>query len=145
MEQKNYQSIILADTTLTAAFDSIASGVNKWWAKNFEGSSGNVGDEFIVRFGSTWVKFKITAFIPDQKIEWMVIDCFLPFINDKTEWTDTRIVFEFEQKDKQIQITMTHIGLVPEAECYNMCKAGWDGFIKTSLYKLLTEGIGIPE
>jgi len=145
MGQKNYECSILADTTLTDAFESIANGVNEWWAKNFEGSSGAEGDEFIVRFGTTWVKFKISAYIPTQKIEWLVVDCFLPFINHKTEWTGTRIVFEFEQKGKQVQIKMTHVGLVPEAECYNMCKAGWDGHLKTSLYSLLTKGVGEPQ
>ena len=143
-EQKNYQCIITTDNTLTVAFESIAQGVNKWWAKNFEGSSSKAGDEFIVRFGATWVKFLVTEFIPDRKIEWKVIDCYLPFINHKTEWTDTSVVFEFEQKNDQVQITMTHIGLVPEAECYTMCNAGWNRHLKSSLYNLLTEGIGEP-
>ncbi len=38
---------------------------------------------------------------------------------------------------------MTHVGLVPEAECYNDCKAGWDKHVGESLLKLLTEGKGI--
>jgi Activator of Hsp90 ATPase homolog 1-like protein len=145
MGKKDYQAVIKVDNSKTTAFDSIANGVNKWWAKNFEGSSNKPGDEFTVHFGDTFVKFKVTEFISDQKIEWTVIDCYLPFINDKTEWNDTKIIFEFEQKGKQIQITMTHVGLVPEAECYAVCSVGWDGHIKSSLYKLLSEGVGQPE
>ncbi len=97
MNQQDYQGVILVDNSLTAAFESIASGVNEWWAVNFEGSSQNMDDVFTVRFGETFVTFKVTEFIPDQKIEWTVIDCYLPWLQDKKEWNDTRILFKFEQ------------------------------------------------
>jgi hypothetical protein len=145
MEQKDYQGVILVDNSLTAAFESIASGVNEWWAANFEGSSQNLGDVFTVRFGETFVTFKVTEFIPDQKIEWQVMDCYLPWLQDKKEWNGTRILFEFEQKGDQVQITMTHIGLRPEIECFETCVKGWDQHFKGSLYKLLSEGVGQPK
>lgn len=144
MNQQDYQGVILVDNSLTAAFESIASGVNEWWAKNFEGSSQNLGDVFTVRFGETFVTFKVTEFIPDQKIEWTVINCYLPWLKDKKEWNDTRILFEFEPKGEQVQITMTHIGLRPEIECFDACVKGWNQHFKGSLYKLLTEGAGQP-
>jgi hypothetical protein len=39
---------------------------------------------------------------------------------------------------------MIHIGLVPEIECYTSCVKGWDQYVKGSLFKLLTEGKGLP-
>jgi hypothetical protein len=142
MNQQDYQGVILVDNSLTAAFESIASSVNVWWAENFEGSSQNLGDVFTVRFGETFVTFKVTEFIPNQKIEWSVIDCYLHWLADKKEWNDTQILFEFEQKGEQVQITMTHIGLTPEIECFETCVKGWDQHFKGSLYKLLSEGVG---
>ena len=144
MNQHDYQGVILVYNSLTAAFESIASGVNEWGAENFEGSSRNLGDVFTVRFGETFVTFKVTEFIPGQKIEWTVIDCYLHWLADKKEWNNTRIIFEFEQKDNQVQITMTHIGLRPGIECFETCVKGWDQYFKGSLYKLLSEGVGEP-
>jgi hypothetical protein len=43
------------------------------------------------------------------------------------------------------EVSFTHVGLVPEIECYNDCRKGWDFYIKESLRKLITEGKGVPE
>ncbi len=37
------------------------------------------------------------------------------------------------------------MGLVPEIECYNDCVKGWNFYVNESLFKLMTEGKGIPE
>jgi hypothetical protein len=145
MENKDYQGVILVDNSLTAAFESIASGVNEWWVTNIEGSSQNPGDVFTLHFsGEVFLTFKVTEFVRDQKIEWTVIDCYLPWLQDKKEWNDTRVLFEFEKKGDQVQITMTHIGLRPEIECFDSCVKGWDQYFKGSLHKLLSEGVGQP-
>ena len=43
------------------------------------------------------------------------------------------------------RISMVHEGLTPKVECYNDCKAGWEHFVTSSLFKLITEGTGLPE
>jgi hypothetical protein len=53
--------------------------------------------------------------------------------------------FEISTVGDQTKINFTHIGLVPEIECYNMCVKGWDQYFKGSLYKLITEGKGQPQ
>ncbi len=40
---------------------------------------------------------------------------------------------------------MTHLGLVPDAECNGMCKAGWNFCVGESLGELLTENAGMPD
>ena len=141
---QNYHSSISANISPAEALEKI-SRVDEWWALNFEGSAKSLDDIFTVRFGTTWVTFKITEAIQDKKIAWHVIDCYLPWLNDKTEWTGTTVVFEVSDKDNFTTIDMTHIGLVPEAECYNDCEKGWDGHIKESLFTLITEGKGMPQ
>jgi hypothetical protein len=39
---------------------------------------------------------------------------------------------------------MTHVGLVPDIECYDMCSQGWDYLILKSLLNLITENKGNP-
>ena len=145
MNQQNYQSSIAADFTPAEAFDGI-SRVTEWWAKNIDGSTEKLNDVFTVNFsGGTFVTFKITESVPGKKIAWLVTDCYLPWLKDKTEWTGTTIVFEITPLGHETQVTMTHIGLVPEVECYNGCEAGWNQYFKGSLLKLLTEHAGVPQ
>jgi Activator of Hsp90 ATPase homolog 1-like protein len=144
MDQQNYQCSIAADFTPIEAFDGI-NQVNEWWAKNFEGCAEKLNDVFTVRFGETFVTFKVTESIPGKKIVWEVRDCYLPWLNDKTEWNGTTVVFEISPLGDETQVTMTHIGLVPEVECFGACEAGWNKHIKGSLFKLLTEQAGVPQ
>ncbi len=120
------------------------SHVSEWWAKNYRGKSRNQGDEFTVRFGETFVNFKLTEVIPEQKVVWHVTDCNLHWIEDKKEWKDTDVVFELKPEGTGSRIDFTHRGLVPEVECYNDCVKGWNEYIAISLPKLLREGTGLP-
>ena len=145
MNQQNYQCSIAADFTPGEAFDAI-NRVNEWWAKNIEGSTKTLNDVFTVHFsGGTFVTFKITESVPGKKIAWNVTDCYLPWLKDKTEWNGTTVVFEISPLGDETQVTMTHIGLVPEVECYAGCEAGWNQYFKGSLLKLLTEHVGVPQ
>jgi Activator of Hsp90 ATPase homolog 1-like protein len=144
MNQQNYQCSIAADFTPSEAFEAIAQ-VNGWWAKNFEGSAEKLDGLFTVRFGETFVTFKVTESIPGKKLAWHVADCYLHWLSDKTEWTGTTVVFDIAPIGDKTQVTMTHVGLVPEVECFDACEAGWNQHFRGSLYKLLTEQVGVPE
>jgi hypothetical protein len=143
MEQQNYQCSIAADFTPAVAFEAIGR-VNEWWAKNTEGSAEKLNDVFTVRFGETFVTFKVTESMPGKKIVWAVTDCHLPWLKDKTEWNGTTVVFEIAPLSDQTQVTMTHVGLVPAIECYEGCESGWNRYFKGSLFNLLTEHEGAP-
>ncbi len=142
--EQNYHSNISANIGPMEALEKI-SRVNEWWAKNFEGSSKNLGDIFTVRFGTTWVTFKISEFVPGKKVAWQVTDCYLPWLNDKTEWNGTTVVFEVSTNNNVTTVDMTHIGLTPEIECYEMCEKGWDEHLKESLFKLINGEKGMPQ
>ena len=143
MEKKDYQSNISVNATPAAAYDAICR-VADWWASSFRGASRWAGDGFSVRFGKTTVDFRVVEAIPERKLVWLVTDCHLDWLEHKKEWKDTRISWEIMPGGKQTRIDMTHVGLVPEAECYNNCREGWDFYVKESLFKLLNEGKGVP-
>ncbi len=144
MEQKNYHSSITAKISPKEAFHSIAM-VDAWWAINFNGDATNTGDTFTVQFGDTKVAFEITEAIPEKKIVWKVTDCYLPFLQDKTEWNGTSVDWEISSENDTTRIDMTHIGLVPGIECYEACNSGWNGHILGSLNNLLNGGQGQPK
>jgi len=142
--EKNYQSNIFVNNGAEEIFEKI-SQVQGWWATNFTGSAKKQGDVFTVRFGDTFVTFEITEAIPAGKVVWHVTDCYLPWLNDKTEWTGTDVVFEISKEGNGTRVDMTHIGLTPEVECYTACEKGWNHHIKESLFQFLTEGKGMPQ
>jgi hypothetical protein len=144
MKEQNYHTSIIVDATAHKAFESI-NNVTKWWTENMKGSSQKLNDEFSVRFGDVhYSKQKLVEVVPDKKVAWLVTDSKLNFIKDKQEWTNTKISFELSSLDNKTQIHFTHIGLVPEIECYDSCSNAWGQYIQGSLVNLITTGKGQP-
>lgn len=145
MKRLDFNVSITVDAAPHEAFKAINS-VTKWWTENLEGGSQKLNDEFTVRFGDVhYSKQKLVEVVPNKKVVWLVTESRLNFIKDKDEWTNTKIVFEIFTKNKQTQISFTHMGLVPEIECYRDCSNAWGGYITNSLRSLITTGRGKPE
>ena len=144
MKEQDYHTDITVNTTAHDAFDCINS-VTKWWSENMEGSSQKLDDEFTVRFGDVhYSKQKLIEVLPDKKVVWLVTDSKLNFIKDKKEWTNTKISFEIFTQHNKTQVHFTHIGLVPEIECFDACSNAWSQYIQESLLKLINTGEGQP-
>jgi len=144
MKEHNYHTSIAVNATAHEAFESINS-VTKWWTENLEGSSQKLNDEFTVRFGDVhYSKQKLVEVVADEKVVWLVTDSKLNFIKDREEWTDTKIVFDILRENNQTQVHFTHIGLIPDIECYNACSNAWSEYIQGSLLSLINTGKGRP-
>jgi hypothetical protein len=144
MKKQDYHTSITVDATAHEAFNFINS-VTKWWTENLEGSSQKLDDEFTVRFGDVhYSKQKLVEVVPDKKVVWLVTDSKLNFIKDKKEWTNTKITFEILIQNNKTQVDFTHIGLVPEIECFDACSNAWGEYIHGSLLKLINTGKGQP-
>lgn len=144
MTKQDFSLGISAPVPASDAYDKIAR-VSEWWAKDFQGSARNLGDLFTVRFGETFVDFKITEAVPGSKVVWHVINSSLPWLNDRTEWNDTDLVFEVSAGQSGTTVTMTHAGLVPEVECFDTCAQGWNQHFGRSFRQFLVDGYGVPK
>ena len=144
MKNQDYKKTFTSDVNSKKAFANIVD-VSGWWTNSFKGSAMNSGDEFEVNFSATWVKFKVVESIPYEKLTWLVTSCNLDWINNKTEWKGTKLLWEIFPGNGETEISMTHIGLIPAAECYKDCRKGWNFYIEKSLYRLLTENKGLPD
>lgn len=143
MSGQDYTASITANISAQEATERI-NRVSDWWAPNFTGASGKVGDAFRVRFGETFVDFAVVELVPAKRIVWRVTDCNLQFLEKKNEWNDTCVAFDISSDGGATKVTMTHAGLVPGVECYETCEKGWDFYVKESLMKLLSENQGLP-
>jgi hypothetical protein len=90
-------------------------------------------------------KQKLIEVIPCQKVVWHVLESDLSFTVAKSEWTGTKIIFDIAKKWNETEIRLTHLGLVPDCECFDACSGGWGSYVNGSLRSLITTGKGHPD
>ncbi len=146
MSEQNFTTAFTVDQTPEEVFAAI-NNVRGWWtgSPGVEGSTSKLGDEFTYRYEPHhYSKQKITDLIPGKKVVWLVLDSKLNFIEDKTEWKGTKITFEITKKGKKTEVRFTHVGLLPEIECFNACSNAWGSYINGSLRNLIATGKSKP-
>src|SRR5262249_9776607 len=89
-------------------------------------------------------RIKVTELIPGKRVAWRVLENHLDFVEDTREWTGTEIVFDIARKGDKTEVVFTHIGLVPDYECYDVCSNAWGGYVNGSLRSLIATGAGAP-
>jgi hypothetical protein len=140
MKKQDFTTTIVVDQTPKQVFNAI-NNPKAWWSGEIEGSTENLNDEFTYRYEDLhFSRQRIVEMIPDQKVVWLVTESNLTFIDDKSEWTGTKIIFEISKKGNQTQLTFTHEGLVPEVECYGACSPAWSQLVQQGLFALITTG-----
>ena len=144
MKDQNFTTAFTVNQTPEAAFAAITN-VRGWWSEEIDGGTARQGDEFYYHHKDvheSWMK--LVEVIPNSKVEWLVKENHFSFTKDKSEWRGTHIVFEITPKNGKTELRFTHVGLVPEYECYEVCQEAWSNYIKHSLYNLITRGKGSP-
>jgi uncharacterized protein YndB with AHSA1/START domain len=142
----NFKMTIIIQATDNKVFDALTNSITKWWTEMFEGTSNKQGQFFTIRFGTNVFKtMRVEELIENKKVVWNVTDSLIdiPELNNKTEWINTKIVWEISIQDNQTELHLTHFGLTPQVECYNICQNGWHNFTD-SLTQFINTGIGKP-
>jgi hypothetical protein len=144
MTSTNFTTAFTVDQTPEQAFDAITN-VRGWWSRQIDGDTDKLGAEFTYRYQDIhYSKQQITELAPNQKVVWRVLDAYLDSTEDPAEWNGTEITFELARKGDQTEVRFTHLGLVPEFECYDTCSTAWGFYINNSLHRLITTGQGQP-
>ncbi|MGN6645158.1 MAG: SRPBCC domain-containing protein [Cytophaga sp.] len=144
MSSADFTTSILVDQSPKEAFNAI-NNPRGWWSEDIEGNTEKLNDEFTYQYEDVhYAQIKLTEVIPDEKVVWFVKYNYFKFTKDRSEWTGTKVVFEISKKDNKTLIRVTHVGLVPEFECFSICQNAWTQYIQESLYNLITTGKGMP-
>jgi hypothetical protein len=144
MTTKDFTTTLLVDQTPKEAFNAI-NNPRGWWSEEIEGSTDKLNDEFTYHFEDIHsCRMKLIEVVPDKKVVWFVEENYFKFTKDENEWIGTKISFEISAQDNKTQIRFTHHGLVPEYECYDICRDAWSNYIRYSLGSLISTGKGQP-
>ena len=144
MESQSYTSTILVDNSPTEAFNAIKN-FRAWWSDDIEGETDKLNEMFFYHYKNVHLcRLKLIEMVPDKKLVYLVVANEFNFTKDKTEWINTQLVFDISREGNQTKVRFTHVGLVPEYECYAVCNDAWTSYIQGSLKNLITQGRGNP-
>ena len=124
MNQNDYTSHFVVKSDPAAVYAAILA-VRDWWGGEIEGDAEQVGGEFTYRFKD--------LHFSRQRVAWHVADGAINFVADPSEWTGTDIVFDITPVAGGTEVRITHVGLVPQKECFNDCSQGWNYYFGGSL------------
>ena len=140
----SFTAAFSVDQTPQEVFHAI-NNVRGWWSEDIEGGTKKAGDEFNYRYQNVHrCQIKVTELVPGERVAWRVLDNYFDFTQDKAEWKDTEIHFEITARDGKTEIRFTHVGLVREYECFDVCSNSWGFYLYTSLRALIRTGHGLP-
>ncbi len=143
MNDRSFTSSFVVEQSPEAVIAAIAN-VRGWWSEGIVGQAGQVGDRFTHSVLDLHrCDVEVTELDPGRKVVWTVLDNYFSFTQDKAEWIGTHVVFEVARRDLHTELRMTHVGLVPAYECYEVCRDGWTTYL-ASLRQLITTGKGAP-
>jgi hypothetical protein len=142
MATTNFTTTLRVNQTPNEAFNAVNQPQN-WWSGEIEGSSLKLNDEFTYRYKDFHMsRQRVVEMIPDQKVVWLVTDSQINYTEDINEWTGTKISFEIMEKGGKTELRFSHLGLVPEIECFDSCSGAWTQLIQIGLFSSITTGKG---
>ncbi len=109
--------------------------IKKWWSglysETIKGKSKKVNDEFTFSAGggAHYSKQKLVELAPNKKIAWLVTESNLNFLDNTSEWVNTKICFDISKEGNKTRVIFTHKGLIPKIESYEGCASAWTQYL----------------
>ena len=142
---RSYATSFTVEQSPDAVFAAILD-VGAWWTGQIDGDAGEVGAEFAYRhLPQHYSRQRVVVLEPGRRVVWRVTDSHLDFVSEPTEWTGSEIAFDIVPAGAGAELRFTHVGLVPDVECYGACSTAWRHYIDGSLRSLITTGKGLPD
>jgi hypothetical protein len=140
----SFAASILVNQTPAVTFNAIKN-FRAWWSEEIDGNTDKLNGEFFYHYKDIHLcKMRLVEMEPNKRLVYKVLENEFNFVKDKTEWINTKLIFELTKEGNNTVVHFTHEGLVPEDECYAVCNDAWSGYIKKSLFNLITKGKGNP-
>ncbi len=140
----SYSTTLTVDRTPADVYDAI-NDLRGWWIAEIDGGNDRVGAEFSYAVPDLHsCTLRVTELVPGRRIVWRVVASEMTFVLDRSEWVGTEVTFDLDGDADATRVHFTHVGLVPEHECFEVCAGAWSHYVGDSLRSLLTTGAGKP-
>ena len=144
MNNNSFTETILVSKSPAESFDAIAN-FRGWWSEEIDGNTDKLNERFFYHYKEIHLcKLQLIEAVPGKKLVYRVVENEFNFVKDKSEWVNTKLIFNIAREGSQTQVQFIHEGLVPEYECYQVCNDAWTGYIGTSLKNFIETGKGNP-
>jgi hypothetical protein len=144
MSQHDFTTTMTVDRPPNEVYDAI-NNARGWWSRTIVGDTTHLGDEFVQHAPDLhWARLRVSELVPGRTVAWQVLDSLFTFVSDQAEWRGTEIRFDLSETETGTAVRFTHVGLLREHECFDVCANAWGGYIGGSLKKLITTGAGTP-
>lgn len=122
----DYCATIKTTATAAEAARRIYDDLEGWWAVRTERSTNG----FTVRFNNSHASFEIDAGGTVEAFSWTCTDAHMIIedVPDAREWVGTRLLWSVVRKEQGCTVSMTHEGLGPQIDCFDICTRGWQHF-----------------
>jgi len=119
--------------------------VRGWWSENIDGPTDQPGELFTYHHQDLHrCTLRVAELTSPTRIVWQVVDNHFNFTDDANEWKGTEIHFDITSVGTKTELRFTHLGLVTDYECFDVCSGAWDFYLQTSLRGLIRTGKGLP-
>lgn len=127
----DYSATIRCGAPPEEAARQISDDLEAWWGTRIERSVNG----FTVRFNNSHATFAFAPKGTDAAFSWTCTDANMIIENvaDPSEWRGTELVWEVTTDGPGSLVTLTHKGLSPDIECFDVCQRGWQHYFETSL------------
>jgi hypothetical protein len=143
MTDHDYTAAITVDASPQEAF-AAAADLRAWWSEEIDGDTDRLGAEFTYNYMDMHrCTLRVTEFVPGRRVAWLVLENFFVF-TDGAEWLGTTIEIDVAERDGRTEVRLTHRGLEPHHDCYDVCSKSWDFYVGRSLLGYITDGQGRP-
>ena len=144
MTNNDFTTSILVNQPAGDVFNAIQN-FRAWWSEEIEGETGKLNETFFYHYKDVHLcKIKLIESVAGKRLVYLVVENQFNFTTDKTEWVNTKLIFDISAEGNKTKLQFTHEGLVPDYECYNVCHDAWTSYIQGSLQSLITSGKGKP-
>lgn len=142
---RDYSTSFTVEQSPEVVYAAIVN-VAAWWTGQVEGRADEPGAQFSYRhLPQHFSRQQVVELDPSRRVVWRVVDSDLAFTSEPGEWTGSRIVFDIVPAADGTELRFTHIGLMPNVECFGACSTAWRHYINGSLHNLITAGEGLPD
>ena len=144
MTNNDFTTSILVNQPAGDVFNAVQN-FRAWWSEEIEGETGKLNETFFYHYKDVHLcKIKLIESVAGKRLVYLVVENQFNFTADKTEWVNTKLIFDISAEGNKTKLQFTHEGLVPDYECYNVCHDAWTSYIQGSLQSLITSGKGKP-